>query len=330
MVGASVRGCRCGPERGLTRTEVNPEWLSPMDYAAFLSRGFRESWNQAAYEWYIARPFNGVSNDLIVRAEGSRILAGVTLCYREVAIGNAPAIKVCIASAGATLPDERRRGHYGELLQATLARCQARSCAAILGFVTRDNGSGRGLSKIGALSIPSFYIMSPAERDSRAGGPEIGGVVSQAERRNLCARILASRQHSISKGSDRLVARFYYANEEDWIGQFLSRPNPVRAVRLAHDSFALVETVGNTDRLQWLSCPDGRFASSARTLARSSSAAGRRFFSFTADALQAQACKRAGLKLRGGYLMLQPTGCAGEEWRTLSQASWHVQAGDRL
>ena len=40
-------------------SEVNPDWLGPGDYTAFLNRVFPGQWDLKAYDWYIARGFNG-------------------------------------------------------------------------------------------------------------------------------------------------------------------------------------------------------------------------------------------------------------------------------
>lgn len=108
------------------------------------------------------------------------------------------------------------------------------------------------------------------------------------------------------------------------------RPHPVRTIRLAHDSLALVESVRETDRLQWLACPDEKSAASVATLAAASAAAGRKFFMYTLDPREAAAARRVGLRIRGGYLMLLPTGQSIEGWDRLTNAVWRVQSGDRV
>ena len=103
--------------------------------------------------------------------------------------------------------------------------------------------------------------------------------------------------------------------------QFVRRPHPVRAVRLSLDSHALIERVGDTDRLQWLAGPHHRFSSNIASLVATSRASGRKFFMYTLDPLQAAAARRTGLKIRNGYLMLLPTGRVHSDWYALTRSA---------
>jgi hypothetical protein len=104
----------------------------------------------------------------------------------------------------------------------------------------------------------------------------------------------------------------------------------VRVVRLAHDAVALVEPVGDTDRLQWLGCPPARTVASLSALIAQSDAAGRHFFLYTLDPLLAAAAKRLGLRLRGGRLMLLPLDHGAADWAKVAAAPWHLHSGDRM
>ena len=68
-------------------TQLNPEWFDAAAYVAFLNQSFPGQWDAAALAWYARRPFNHRPCALIVRADGREVLAGVTLCYRQVALG---------------------------------------------------------------------------------------------------------------------------------------------------------------------------------------------------------------------------------------------------
>ena len=308
-------------------TQVNPSWLDPEDHTAFLNRAFPGQWDLQTYDWYIARPFNGRRGDVLVQAQGSRLCAALAMIPRQVMVGDWPAIDVAILAAGGTLPEERGRGRYAQLLQTALERARLLGYVALLGFVTAANASGRGLLRMGAHAIRSFYIAS-AERAALSTSP-------RARHRTLltldsAARALAPPRAHRPVGASTPEARFHYEHETDWRRQFIDRPDTVRARRLCHDSVALIESVRGTDRLQYLACPDGKRTASVAALAAASAAARQRFFMYTLDPCAAAAARRIGLRVRDGYLLLQPTGYGGQHWEALAGARWQVQSGDRL
>jgi hypothetical protein len=300
-------------------TQLNPGWLEQADYIDFLNAGFPGQWDRASLEFYTGRSFLGRPADLGVRAEGRRILAGVSYCFRQIRRGTEAPIDVCVMGAGTTLRSERGRGHYRELLESGLELCRSKSYAAILGFVTRDNGSARGLLRLGAHAIPSFYLVSGNRQPPRRRIPGPTAGMQPAELWET--RVAAPGVEPV---------RFHYADPRDWQRQFTERPNPVRALRLAHDVVALVETVDTTDRLQWLSCPPHKAIASLGTLTAASAAAGRKFFMYTLDPLLARAALRLGLSLRAGLLMLLPIERDRTDWRALASADWCLHSGDRL
>jgi hypothetical protein len=318
--------------------QINPTWLDRARYIEFLNQSFPRQWDPPAYDWYMTRGFNGRRSDILVRADGLRVLSGMTLCYRQINVGSGAPIEIAVLSAGATLATERGKGHYPALLQTALARLREKSCVAALGFVTRANVSGRGLMRIGARAIPSYYLVSranpratPASKERRPGPACLapprwrGDLVSGIE---SLARLRAQEQISDASGAPR--AHFHYDRAEDWQQQFLNRPNTVHIVRLAHDSYAAIEAVHDTDRLQLLVCPDRKRTRNIATLAAASAAGGRNFFMYTLEPTEAAAARRAHLRTRSGYLMLQPTGVQGDGWDRLAGAVWRVQSGDRM
>jgi hypothetical protein len=343
VVGTLVRGSRAGAgERlmatsdgsGLT-TQVDPAWLDADSYVAFLNRVFPGQWNRAAYEWYVARPFNYRKSHTLVRVNGTAIVSGMALCYRQVKVGQGPPIQISVISAAGTLPSERRQGHYATLLSSALEHCGDSGSVAALGFVTRQNASGRGLARLGAEAIPSFYITSASRRSGlqqvlrvnrsttiRSAGTEVN--ISEAF-------AMRAQQQCERRGPENSpVAHFHYENTDDWKRQFIHRPRAVRALRLGHDSMALTETVGETDRLQWLCCPGEKVTRYIADLARTSAVRGRGFFMYTLSACEAAAARRAGLRIREGHLMLLPTGRSAADWERLRRAAWQVESGDRL
>jgi hypothetical protein len=125
--------------------------------------------------------------------------------------------------------------------------------------------------------------------------------------------------------------RFCYADASDWEQQFLRRSNPVHALRPTHDSAALLESVGNIDRLQWLDCPEHRTVATIASLAESSSRSRRAFFMYTMDPLLAQATRRLGLRVSDGYLKILPVHASDiESVKHLATQPWRLQSGDRM
>ncbi len=307
------------------QTHLNPPWLAPRSYISFLNQAFPRQWSDSTYAWYVARPFNGRRNDLLVRADGSRIVAGVTLCYRQVLAPAGAPLDICVLSAGATLPSERGRGHYVTLLHEAFELCRTRGCVAAIGYVTHDNFSGREFTRLGARAIPSFYITSSDRRQtgdaSRIVARFDGGRAIEA---------LESRRAGGPRAPNSLHVRFYYERGEDWRQQFIHRANEVWIARPAYDSLAVIEPVGSTDRLQLLACPEAKVTRHIAGLAAASARAGRKFFMYTLDPHQAASARRWGLTVRRGYLMIHRTGHSGEEWERLANAPWAVQSGDRL
>jgi GNAT superfamily N-acetyltransferase len=315
--------------------QINPAWLDRAQYVEFLNQAFPGQWNGPAYDWYMGRAFNAQRSDTLVRADGDRVLSGMTLCYRQIAVGG-DRLEIAILSAGATLAAERGRGHYPALLQTALQRCREKGCVAALGFVTRDNVSGQGLFRLGARAIPSFYLISPKSprpahpSTARQLEPTCPGAPDRRSALLAAFESLARRSASPSDAPGVPRAHFYYERADDWRQQFLQRPHTVRIVRLAHDSYAAIEAVHETDRLQLLVCPDHRRAGNIAALAAASAAAGRKFFMYTLVPAEAAAARRARLRIRAGYLMLQPTGVEADDWDRLAGAVWQVQSGDRM
>jgi GNAT superfamily N-acetyltransferase len=308
-------------------THLNPGWLDPGDYVSFLNRAFPGQWDPSTYRWYFARSFGGRQGDLLVQADGSTLCAGLAMIPRQVVVDEGAPIDVAILVAGATLPSERGRGRYAQLLYAALDRARQLGYVAMLGFVTAANASRRALLRMGARAVPSFYILSAEGVPVRSSG-RIGRVSPIALERaaTLFRRPRADRWTDASAP----LARFHYAHDADWHRQFIDRPEMVRARRIRHDSIALIESVRGTDRLQCLECPGDKRAASIGVIAAASAAARQRFFTYTLDPCEAAGARRLGLRARAGYLLVLPTGLDGSRWKLLAAARWQVQSGDRL
>jgi ribosomal protein S18 acetylase RimI-like enzyme len=301
-------------------TQLNPEWFDAAAYVEFLNQSFPGQWDGAALRWYAQRSFNDRQCDLIVRADDRQVLAGVTLCYRQVLLGSGPPLEVCVLSAGATRPDLRGRGHYAEMLLGALERCRSKECVAALGFVTRDNGSGRGLLRLGAQVIPTFYLFAEPSVSPRRLGRRLREHTPREPNETIAA----------TDPGDEGCVRFHYARPQDWSGQFLLRRYPVQQVSLAHDCHALLERTRDTDRLQLLRAPQAKRLRMLAALVERSRQAARGFFTFTLDPLLAADATRLGLKSRGGYLVVQDTGHRSALWAQLVRTPWEIQSGDRL
>jgi GNAT superfamily N-acetyltransferase len=317
----------------MIQTYLNPAWLERNRYLDFLNNAFAGSWRKTDFDWYLGRAFQGIRPDILVRASGTAVIAGLGLVHRQVRVGCDPPVNVGVISAAGTVPSARGQGHYAELLHSALERARQRAWVALLAFVTEENGSGRGLRRLGARVIPSFYLSAAARgwRDGKAGR-----VNTTARRDGTLPRWVKRAEIEHSKSRFRPTARsaaqagFHYEQEDDWRQQFIERPHGIRLHRLQHDSQAWIETVGSTDRLQRLDCPASKTRHHVTTLVAACAAAGRRFFMYSLDAQLAAALKRRGLAIHRGYFMLLPADRSGQAWRTLSEASWSVQSGDRL
>ncbi len=259
-------------------------------------------------------------------------MSGVAICPRQVAIG-AQAMDVCVVSGAATTPEERGRGHYSSLLQTALEQSRRRGLVAMMAFVTRENTSARGLMRLGAHAIPSFYIASngserPRRRRRISDTSKTGTVpmTPASWMRRLHAEVRLPDTPA-AKGSP---AHFHYDRFDDWRGQFVTRPYPVHQIALSEDSVALVERVGSNDRLQLLQCPDRAVPGNIDAISGASGAAGQSFFMYTLDPRESRAAERLRLKIVQGHLLLQPTARATDSWDLLKGASWRIQSGDRM
>jgi GNAT superfamily N-acetyltransferase len=302
-------------------THLNPTWLDSATYVDFLNQSFPGQWDARALAWYTQRSFNDKPCDLLVRTEGTAIVAGVTLCYRQVIFGGGPPLEICVLSAGATRPDLRGKGHYAALLLDALKRCRSNACVAALGFVTSDNASGRGLVRLGAQAVPTFYLTSPSPQLRRSASWKL-------QKRSSRELIPDSSRDVVAQTARRV--HFHYARGQDWTDQFLRRRHRVSLLRKGPGCNALVEHANGTDRLQLLFCPESKRVSMIAALVANSREAQRKFFMFTLDSRLADDAQRLGLRRRNGYMLIQDTGFRSSVWRALTQASWEVHSGDRL
>jgi len=137
------------------RIVVNPEGMDADIGVRFLARCFGTQWTGTMYRWYLQRSFGGETPDRLILMDGERVVAGCGLAYRLLRTPDGTVHPVSVVVAAGTVPGERGRGCYARVLQAAVDRSALRGCTAVLGFVTADNATGRGLRRRGATVIAS-------------------------------------------------------------------------------------------------------------------------------------------------------------------------------
>ena len=298
------------------RVLLNPD--EPEVGAEFLTRCFGARWTDGMYRWYLQRSFAGEAPDRLVLNDGARAVAGCGLVYRLLRTPDGEVQRVSVVVAACTLPEARGQGCYARVLQAAVDQSAARGCTALLGFVTADNATGRGLKRLGATAIPSAYLASRHRRGS-AG-----------------AALLRLRETKVTddwpaRAAAAAPAGFHYPDVSAWRSQIVDRPHPVDSVRVGASCRAVVEAVGDTDRLQWLEGDERERVAAVRTLVARAGCRGRRFFMYSTCSHETAAARRLGLTVRPGYLLaLAVQACQTVRVREWAHLSWRVQSGDRM
>jgi hypothetical protein len=305
------------------RILVNRAGLDADTGARFLARCFGTRWTEAMYRWYMQRPFGGEAPDRIVLVDGERVVAGCGLAYRLLRTPDGAAHRVSVVVSAATLPSERGRGCYAHVLQGAVARSAVRGCTALLGFVTADNATGRGLRRLGATEIASAYIAS------RGGLGVPGTPTLRVRRAAVTERWPARAAARLSGPPPRAV--FHYPDTSAWASQMVDRPHAVQALRVGATYRALIECVGDTDRLQWLDGDPRERLAAIRAIAAHAYRRKQHFFMYSTRRDDAEAARRLGLLTRPGYMMaLAPEACHESTVRGWGALAWDVQSGDRM
>ncbi len=305
------------------RVLVNPGGMSADIGVEFLSRCFATGWTEAMCRWYLQRAFGDETPDRLILMDGQQVVAGCGLAYRLLRTPDASVHRVSVVVAACTAPGERGRGCYARVLQGAIERSAARGCTALLGFVTADNATGRGLLRLGATAVPSVYITASGPlSESRAGTM------------HLCAAPVADSWPARAGARLRSlpgVAGFHYPDVRSWRSQMLERPYSVQALCVGRSCRALVEQVGDTDRLQWLDATARERVAAIRTLAGYARRRRQKFFMYSTRPDDAAAASRLGLSVRPGFMMaLAPERHHESTVRGWATLPWHVQSGDRL
>ena len=305
------------------RVLVNPQGMNADIGVGFLTRCFGTRWTEAMYRWYLQRSFGGETPDRLILMDGERVVAGCGLAYRLLRTPDGTVHPVSVVVAACTVPGERGRGCYARVLQAAIDRSALRACTALLGFVTADNATGRGLRRLGATAVPSAYIASH-------GVSRPPGTVTLRLRRAKAADGWPAHANA-RLSSPPLQAGFHYPDVSAWRSQMVDRPHPVQSLRVGTTCRALIECVGDTDRLQWLDGDQRERAAAIRAIAAHAHRRKRHFFMYSTRPEDAAVARRLGLVARPGYMMaLAPETRHEPTVRAWATMSWHVQSGDRI
>ncbi|HTY48100.1 MAG TPA: GNAT family N-acetyltransferase [Steroidobacteraceae bacterium] len=311
------------PGAGELSLLVNPEAADAQAGPGFLTRCFATRWTDVMYRWYLRRSFAGEAPDRLILTEAGRAVAGCGLVYRLLRTPEGAVEPVSVVVAACTLPSARGRGCYARVLQAAIDRSARRGCTALLGFVTADNATGRGLRRLGAATIASAYIASGG-RPGPASAARLrleGARASDGWRARAAAHLR----------SDPLQAGFHYPDASAWRAQMLERPHPVQSLRIGATCRAIVECVGDTDRLQWLDGDPRERLAAIRAVAAHARRRGRRFFMYSTRPGDVAGARSLGLAVRPGYMMaLALRTCDVPRVQAWATMSWHVQSGDRM
>jgi hypothetical protein len=311
------------PGNSELRILVNPGGMSADSGADFLTRCFATRWTETMCRWYLHRAFGDESPDRLILMDDERVVAGCGLAYRLLRTPDAAMHRVSVVVAACTAPGERGRGCYARVLQGAIERSAARGCTALLGFVTADNATGRGLLRLGATAVPSAYITSAGTLS-----------VSRTSALRLCAAPISDSWPARAGVRLRRApgeAGFHYPDVRAWRSQMVDRPHSVQSLCVGSGCRALVERVGDTDRLQWLDASPRERVAAIRALATHARRHQQKFFMYSTRPDDAAAASRLGLSVRPGFMMAlaperrhEPT---VHGWATLP---WNVQSGDRL
>jgi hypothetical protein len=308
---------------GGLRVLVNPVGIDAAIGPAFLTRCFASPWTDGLYRWYLQRPFGGELPDRLILMDGAGAVAGCGVVYRQLRTPDGEVHRVSVVVAACTLPSARGRGCYARVLQAAVERSAVRGCAALLGFVTADNATGRGLQRLGAAAIPSTYLVS---RDR----PRFPGAGILRLRDAKVADDWSVRAEARLR-PEAAPAGFHYPDASAWRSQMVERPHDVQSLRIGATCRAVIEGVGDTDRLQWLD-GDGRERLAAiRAIVARALCRGRKFFMYSTCPHEAAAARRLGLAAHRGYMMALALQAGHDSSvRDWPRMSWVVQSGDRM
>ena len=285
-----------------------------------LTTCFPGAWSEANYRWYLGRPFRSRCPDKVTAHAGTSVVAGLGINYRQVRSTSGAVHDIGILTAAWTLPKYRGRGCYARLLDAAVEIGTNNGCAALIAFVVASNASAVGLRRVGARAVPTCYLFL-------APGDSL-----RPPSRRAVVRSIRPGERGHSGSTDSRLA-FHYLTADEWTAQFIRRPHRTTTFEV-DDAIAVVEHVGNTDRLQFLSRARESNVDALLAMAIRAHSANRHFFSFTTDEELAKRAAAHGLQRQAGALLvleLKPEmGLQHVAGGLLASSPWHVQPGDRM
>ena len=315
---------------GALKLLANPPDMEAQIGVDFLVRSYGESWNPATYQWYLKREFHGEAPDRLVLVDDRKLLAAAGIAYRQLLMRSGEMHRVGIMVAACVPPRERGRGRFLRLWKGAVEHCATRDCTALLGFVTADNASCVILRRARAVQVPSWYVMSDYPPLRSGDIPRVADCVAEIAEISLSAWPDFA-QAALQPQHLNAVCRFHYPSANAWRSQFIDRPHPVELLRVGDTGRAIIERVGDTDRLQWLDGNAQEQAAAVAAIVARARRVRRRFFMYSTAVPGESVLGDCGLKARAGFMMAMATRPEHEmrvrSWPTLP---WWVQSGDRL
>jgi hypothetical protein len=271
--------------------DVNPSGIKET-YIKCLNTCFHDWGGAESFDWCFARRVANRIPDLLVLRDTENIVAGSGITYRRLQM-NARTLEIACMTGSWTLPQARNRGCFGQMVEASRAVACDRGCSLLLAHVTAGNSSCRSLISAGSYLLPSAYVSSSAPPNNARGV----GIVEEVPYQE------AQRDRGIPEGHVH-----YQYEPDEWAGQFIRRPRPIRTFRVNGSAIAVVEMSGGYDRVLQLTAADSRsYVAAMTTLWAASAEHGRKLFAFTVAEALISLMEPAGFNLTRGYVTALPT-----------------------
>jgi hypothetical protein len=299
-----------GPDPTALQTRITDSSTHDPDYVQGLVRSF-PGWTPRDSKFFLERDLGAGPPDRIVLLNGGRMVCGAGLVYRPLRTAAGEDLVAMVMSGAWTDPAWRDRGLFTRLIVESLARGYVRGAAVYFGFTPQDRATYRVLQRLGAVVVGTVYCTWAGT--AAATRAQVRTVpVTRALKSRLAAACEVERQHA---------THFTYGNVGIWTGQFLERPQPVSVLATGDGSYAIVESVDNTERVQLFLGSGSERGAAIAALCAYAADRGRALFHF-APAAETALLQSANFDVQQGALMLLPTGSAG--------ASADASARDRL
>jgi GNAT superfamily N-acetyltransferase len=219
-----------GGDRRIVIEVVEPRNVDRAEYIAALNRSFPGWGADATFDWCFQRVVAGRAPDLLIVRDGGKLIAGSGVVYRNVETTGGETVCAGVLCGAWTDPEARGRGLFSDITEAARALVRPRGGVALLAFVRAQNASSRRLFAMGWTMLPARYLR---RREARMG--------SSPEKCECLPAHFA-----------RELTHFVYTDEE-WLGQFIRRPQPVQCVagegwRAIMEENRLLDLAGDRER----------------------------------------------------------------------------------